>query len=86
MFYIDGLAYLPFPGHKDSHNTLPAATGHTSNPTGKIIILVNYNLSKTWDDYSGEPTFYHGCRDHAALVHASVRPSRRQDHPDERTL
>lgn len=47
MFHIDGLAYLPFPGHKVSHNTLPAATGHTSNPTGKIIILVNRNVSKT---------------------------------------
>ncbi len=76
MFHIDGLAYLPFPGHKDSHNTLPAATGHTSNPTGKIIILVNRNLSKTWDDYSGEPTIEVGTKKrHVNRTNTSFRKS-----------
>ena len=76
MFHISGSARLPFPERKDSHNTLPAATGYTSKPADKIIILVNHNLSKSWDNYSNEPTIETGAKKiHVNQTNTSFRKS-----------
>ncbi|OGE46934.1 hypothetical protein PENARI_c086G08514 [Penicillium arizonense] len=76
MFHIGGSACFPFPGRKDSHNALPAATGYASKPANKIIILVNYNLSKSWDNYSGEPTIEAGAKKiHVNQTNISFRKS-----------